>query len=188
MTDLTVITPPVGEPVSLSQAKDFLRIGHDGEDVLIGDLIHRARERVEQASGLALGMRTLQLKWTTWPVGLSGRGARLSPGPVKTLSAVRIADAEGGLIDHTARFQLSCGRVCLRPSSMVPGIPIGGHVEVEFQAGFDDIPDDLQEAVLRLVGQAYATRTPSAFEFSLDEGALSPEVRGILAARRELRL
>jgi uncharacterized phiE125 gp8 family phage protein len=47
MTNLTVISPPAGEAVSLSQAKAFLRIGHDGEDALVSDLIGQATVRVE---------------------------------------------------------------------------------------------------------------------------------------------
>ena len=38
MTIITV-TPPNGEAVSLSEARDYLRIGHEGEDALVQHLI-----------------------------------------------------------------------------------------------------------------------------------------------------
>ncbi|MDJ0920556.1 MAG: head-tail connector protein [Henriciella sp.] len=191
MTDLTVITPPEGEPVSLSQAKDYLRVAHDGEDDLINDLVKRATARVEQASTLALVDRRLKLCWSEWPLGLTGRGARLSPGPVKALAAVRIVDDQDIATDQTARFHLTCGRLCLRPWSIAPGAPSGGHIEIEFDTGFgtaEAVPKDLQGAVLRLVGYGYASRTPGTFDFPSEEGRLPPDVQGILTARRELRL
>ncbi|MFN3910782.1 hypothetical protein [Hyphomonas sp.] len=46
MTDLTVITPPAGEPLSLQAAKDFLRLGTDAEDALVTELIRAGRSQV----------------------------------------------------------------------------------------------------------------------------------------------
>ena len=39
MSNLTVITPPAGAALSLAAAKEYLRIGHDGEDGLVAALI-----------------------------------------------------------------------------------------------------------------------------------------------------
>ena len=50
MTPLA-LTPPAIEPVSLSEAKDFLRILADDEDELLGTLITAARLMIEAASG-----------------------------------------------------------------------------------------------------------------------------------------
>lgn len=41
-------------PVSLTEAKLFLRVGHDGEDELIQTLIDAARARVEGEAGVSL--------------------------------------------------------------------------------------------------------------------------------------
>ena len=53
MTPLA-LTPPAIEPVSLSEAKDFLRILGDDEDELLGTLITAARLMIEAASGRVL--------------------------------------------------------------------------------------------------------------------------------------
>ena len=42
------------EPVTLTEAKLFLRVTHDAEDDLIETLIAAAKGRVEQATGLTL--------------------------------------------------------------------------------------------------------------------------------------
>lgn len=191
MTNLTVISPPAEAAVSVSKAKAFLRIGHAGEDELVADLIARATARVEQTAGLALVTRTLRAEWSRWPPDLGGRGARLPVGPVRVLQAMRIYDEERAASDETARFSLDCGRLALRPWSMVPGVPPGGSVEVEFEAGFGgagDVPADLVEAVLRTAAAAYAGRSPGSFDFAEDEGDLPSDVVAILDRRRGVRL
>lgn len=195
MTNLTVILPPAELAVPVSKAKAFLRIGHAGEDELVADLIARATARVEQAAGLALVTRVLQAEWSRWPPDLGGRGARLPVGPVRALQAVRLVDedenGERAVSDETARFRLDCGRLALRPWSMVPGVPRGGAIEVEFVAGFGgagDVPADLVEAVLRTVAAAYGARSPRSFDFAEDEGDLPPDVMAILDRRRGVRL
>ena len=67
MSELTVITPPAGEPLSLDAAKEFLRLGTDAKDGLVARLIASARAQIEAASGLALVSRTLRRTWTRWP-------------------------------------------------------------------------------------------------------------------------
>lgn len=190
MTKLTVITPPAEEPIALAAAKDYLRIGHDGEDDLVLQLIQGARARIEQEAALALVEQTLQIAWSSWPAALAGRGARLPRRPAKTLISVRSIDAEAAETDLTDRFRLECGRLGLRPWSLLPAIDTGGHVDVVYQAGFgasESVPDDLKEAVLRLVSLSYHSRNASSAPTNLD-APLPSDVRSILDARREVRL
>lgn len=44
----------MSEPVTLAEAKLFLRVSHEAEDDLIATLIAASKERVEQATGLTL--------------------------------------------------------------------------------------------------------------------------------------
>jgi len=89
MSNLTVIAPPAEEALSLSEAKEYLRIGHDGEDGLAGRLVAAVRARLELAGGLALVTQTLKRSWDAWPCGVTRGGARLVPGPASALVAMR---------------------------------------------------------------------------------------------------
>lgn len=186
MTNLTVITPPAEEPVSLASAKAFLRLGHDGEDALVSNLIASARARIEQESGLALVTQVMRLAWTAWPLSLSGRGVALPRRPAIALDSVFLVGPDGTLDEQTERFALDCGRLRLRPWSWCPIIEKGGSVQVTFEAGFgaaDEVPEDLKEACLRLVAALYSTRGSGT-----DGQGLPDAVQAILNARREVRL
>ena len=53
-------------------------------------------------------------------------------------------------------------------STMLPAIPVGGQVEIDFTAGFgiswDAVPDDLAQAVFLLAAQFYEARTGGAVD------------------------
>ncbi|WP_300379328.1 hypothetical protein [Henriciella sp.] len=179
---LTVISPPGEEALPLAEVKAFLRIGHDGEDGLVTKLAAGAEARLEEASGLALVTRTLRRSWTAWPSALWRRGIALRPGPVGTLLAVRILEADGIEMDVTGRFALTEGRLHLKAAQVCPLVSIGGRIEVDFETGFgdaDDIPGDLLQALKALLLAAYAR----------DGGTAMPEAaQAVIAARREVRL
>ncbi|MEL6413502.1 MAG: phage head-tail connector protein [Pseudomonadota bacterium] len=190
MTQLTVIVPPDEPAVLLASAKDYLRIGHSGEDDLIVDLVEAATKRLEQIAGLALVRRTLQWTWLQWPQAMAGRGSKFPISTISNLTSVILHSDDSLETDITARFQIECGRLRLRPWSMLPGLGRGERVEIQFEAGFggaDEIPEDLQEAVLRLVASIYSARSRQRASAGSNTG-IPHEVQAILNARREVRL
>lgn len=182
MNNLTVISPPDGEALSLGAAKDYLRIGHAGEDGLVAELIASARARLEAETGLALIVRSVKRRYDRWPSGVTRTGMRLVPGPASALVSVATVDAEDAAQLYTARFALSAGRLRLKPFVALPAIPPGGHADVTFVTGYGaavDVPEDLVQALKRLVLAAYRREAGEA---------LPDEVSAILAARRERRI
>ena len=178
------MTPPAAEPLTLAAAKDFLRLGTDAEDELVMQLIRAGRAHVETASGLALVTRTLKRRWTTWPQGLLRGGVKLRPGPTQALVSVVRVDAEGGEQLLTGRFQLTSGRLRLRPFAGLPVVPPGGAIEVTFVAGYGDaadVPEDLVHAVKLWVKAAYLAEGGQ-------RGGADAAVETALAPRREVRL
>ena len=184
---ITTVTPPNGEPVSLSEARDYLRIGHEGEDALVQHLIEGARARLERASGLALVSRVLRQTWSAWPVALMARGIPIRPGPVQNIISVKEISGSGAS-DLTASFlfDASLQRLCLAEFAHMPLIAPGAHAAVEYLAGFGDavdVPADLKHAVLRLAEDTYR-RGESAAEGE----AFPPDVQAIVESYREVRL
>jgi uncharacterized phiE125 gp8 family phage protein len=180
---LTVITPPDGEALSLDAAKDYLRIGTDGEDALVTALVAAARARLEAASGLALVTRVLKQGWECWPRDVTRRGAWLGAGPVTALVSVAVVDAEETAELVTGRFRVRAGRLMLRPWMALPLVPEGGRIEAVFEAGYGvagDVPEDLVLALKLLVLEAYRRGSAGS--------DLPDEVDAIVSARRGVKL
>jgi uncharacterized phiE125 gp8 family phage protein len=177
--------------VGLAEAKDYLRIGYDGEDDLVARLIAGARARVEAACGIALISRTLRVALRRWSPGpVETRVTRMPVRPAKALIAVRVFDVEGVGEDVTGCFSLETGRsarlVWTGGSHPWPGRRTGG-IEIDYVAGFgsdaDDVAAELRLAVKRLAAHAYHARDAETLA-----GALPGDVAGLLAAWRRVSL
>lgn len=87
-----VLAEPAVEPVSLADAKAYLRRDGSDEDELIAALIMAGRITVERATRLCMINR--QLRLTLRPPGL-GTPIPLPLGPIVSLDAVRLVDRTG---------------------------------------------------------------------------------------------
>lgn len=75
-------TPPANEPLTIEEAKAWLKVDHDTEDTLIQLLMVTARERCEAVTGLSLMIQQWVAYLPHWPMktediwwdGLKGRG------------------------------------------------------------------------------------------------------------------
>ncbi|MES1199399.1 MAG: head-tail connector protein [Pseudomonadota bacterium] len=162
---ITILTPPAREPVSLSEAKLFLRVDHNAEDDLIATLIGAAREAVEAGCGRALITRRVRESLDIWRRDAVG-GTVLSIGPVTNVVAVRLlADNGSQSVIDPDRYRLEGGRD--RPRLVFAiGLPAtlrsAGGVEIDYDAGFTedagDLPLSLRLATLEIVGALYEAR------------------------------
>src|SRR5690606_32253051 len=87
-----LLTPPAAEPLSLEDAKNFLRVEHAADDELIAALIAAARGEVELATRCVLITQTWRIVLHRWP---ASRRIVSPVNPLRTLEAVRVFDGEG---------------------------------------------------------------------------------------------
>src|SRR6185295_11579020 len=87
-----LLTPPAVEPVTLAEAKAYLRVEHDDDDDVIGALIAGARIHVEAQTRRALITQTWRLSHDLWPP--DGRLA-VVPVPLNAIVAARVYAEDG---------------------------------------------------------------------------------------------
>jgi uncharacterized phiE125 gp8 family phage protein len=178
-----LLLPPAAEPLSLVEAKQFLRVAHAEDDAVITALIAAARHHVEALTRCALLTQTWRLVLDAWP----GDG-RLRPriGPLQALAAVRVydltgpaqaVDLEGFVVDGAANA-IAARRWALP----APGRPAAG-IELDVVCGFGadpgDVPPDLRQALRLLVAHWYDNRGIAAIGGTV---AMLPAGAGALVA------
>ncbi len=190
---LMLVTPPQGEPLSLAEAKTFLRLDTTDDDVVVSDLIAAARQRIETGAGLALLTQNWRLVLDDWP---SSREVGLIPVPVANVDAVRVLDADGVAevidpVDYLAETTSRPARLVLLSSRQwgKPGRAAGG-IEIDFTAGYgsdaSSVPLPLRQAVMHLVTEAYENREGGRPQSQ--PGRLSPIVAQLIGPYRRARL
>ncbi len=188
---VTTLVPPAAEPLGLAEAKDYLRIAGEAQDTQVSAVLAAARARIEEATGLALIVRTLRVTLNHWPAGmLETRILRLPVRPAGELVAVRVYDKAGAAETVTDRFALEPGR----PARLIwtggrfpwPQRRAAG-IEVDYTAGFgeaaEDVAGGLRLALKRLAAHAWLARDAGTLA-----GALPEDVAGLLAPWRRVRL
>lgn len=159
---MQLITPPAIEPVTIADARAFLRIDTSADDDILQRLLATARELVEAKTGLALITQSWRLKIARWP--RSGRIA-LYRFPVQMIEKVTVRDSDLNLIeiDPEDMYLLLANRphrLCFAKRSRAAGLT---DITVDFTAGFgstpDKVPEALKQAILVLCGNLYENRT-----------------------------
>jgi uncharacterized phiE125 gp8 family phage protein len=147
-----LITPPVGEALTLAELKAHLRIDGNSENDLLEGLIRVAREHLERETGLSLLSQQWRLYLDQWP---QSGVVMLERGPVRSVEAIHIFDADG--MESEAPLAGMVLDTASRPARLMLGTrPEAGRamngIEVDFTAGFGDsgaeVPDGLKRAML----------------------------------------
>ena len=85
-----LLTPPAVEPLSLAEAKAWLRVAHDDDDALIAALVASGRAHIEKETRRALIAQTWRIVRDAWPA--SGR-IEAYPAPLRQVLAARVYDS-----------------------------------------------------------------------------------------------
>jgi uncharacterized phiE125 gp8 family phage protein len=204
--DAIMIAPPAAEPVSLAEAKAWLRVDTTSEDAAIASLIGAARDAVEQATNRRLVTQSWRIVVDAWPFtqGADGslallatrpssgvREVALRIAPLVSVTAVRVYDSGGQPQILAASMWRLVGaldrrRLLFNAAPPAPGVPAGG-IEIDVVAGFGaagDVPAPLRQAVLELVAQGFENRGDADAQTGLPKRVamlLAPWRRGRLA-------
>ena len=170
---LTLTAPPSVEPITLAEAKVFLRVDISNDDALIVALVTAAREACERFTGRVLVTQTWTLFRDNWP----GRAAVEIPRP-PLLSIVHVKtydDTDTATVWAASNYFVDTasepGRLIARTGVALPEAtrPAAG-IEIRFVAGYaadesgspsdlvGNIPGGLIEGVRRLVAYLYENR------------------------------
>lgn len=151
-----LLTAPAAEPISLAEAKAYLRLEHDAEDALVARLIAAARAEVETLTRRVLVAQRWRLDAA---VPLDGAPILLKPRPVREVEAVRVRRADGTvetLEEDAFAFDWAGERLTLRRPV------VADRVEIDLACGYGDpqeVPEPLRLAVRRLVADGFERRS-----------------------------
>jgi len=146
-----LLTAPAAEPLSLADAKAFLRVEHDDDDIIIASLVASARNHVEALTRCGLITQTWRLALDRWP-----DNGRVAPklGPLRALIAARVFNEANvpSSLDAASFVVDRAGGVIAAPcwSLPVPGRSTAG-IELDIEIGFGDAASDVPPALLNAI-------------------------------------
>lgn len=185
-----LLTPPEAEPISVSDAKAYLRVETDGDDVLVASLIAAARSHVEALGRCVLLTQSWRRVLDGWPPD-----GRITPklGPLSAVAAARVYDEAGAAHPiGPENFVLDAARgvIALRGCALLqPGRATAG-IEIDVVAGFgdagSDVPPALMQALRMLIAHWYDNRGMIAIGASV--AMMPPSVNALIASYRVLSL
>ena len=188
---LQLVTPAAGEPVSLAEAKQHLRVDGGDDDLLIGSLITAARQAAETKTGRQLITARWKLLLDAFPGPLmqSATGASFSlPGhaillakcPVQSVVSIEYMDMNGATQVMPADdyvLDVACEPARITPvfgKTWPPTLPQMGAVSVTFDAGYgaaSAVPEGLKSWIKLRVGSLYGHREEMSV---LSRGRIDP--------------
>lgn len=207
--NITVVTQPPFEPVTLEQCYTHLRLDPDGsplehpDDAMLRGHIATARQVVERLTGRSLIQRTLRLSVPSWPAVNWSRGPWAAPqatgiklhrGPVQRVLSVRyydgtntlqsLADSEWYVTDDSVP-EVRFGSTFTGPT-LYCGRPDG--VRIEYVAGAAPVnsPAESQADYASGVEQIFKDAILLTVQLLYDQ--LAPDQRDALTRARDAML
>ncbi len=189
MTPILMAGPAL-EPLSLEEARAWLRLDTSDEDALVQSLIKAARCAVEEATRLALIAQKWRLRLDGWP---ADRIIHVPLAPVLSLDNIQIISAAGvGVPVDLSNVQLEMSRA---PKIFVTGSPpqpgrLREGIEIDLTAGYGasavHVPSPLIAAMRLLIAYWYERRGEALHEHHV--ASLPPAIAAAIAPYRRMRL
>lgn len=158
-----VTTEPAEEPVTLQEAKDWLKVDSSADDDLITALITAARIHAEKYTGRVLISQTIEEHFDCFPAS----GVLYLGFQPTAVTAVTYLNTDGAsqtvtASDYTADLISRPSRIAINPDKAWPTTgDYPNAVTVEYEAGFADaasVPESFKVAMKLLIGFLYENR------------------------------
>lgn len=190
-SSLIQVSAPATEPVSVSEAKDYLRVDQSNEDGRIGAMITAARIHLEEYLSLKFITQDWDVFLDGWPIGrINDWWDGVRDGSIRELSSqageiilpigrmqqllafetfaddnVAVSETVADYIVDTtgnrARIALKTGGVW--PTTVLRAVNgIKFRVRVGFGSSASDVPMDIKQAILEYVSHLYENRGDQA--------------------------
>lgn len=168
---LTLVTPPAVEPLTLDEAKQYLRVDVNTDDALIGALISSATDHIDGHSGV-LGRALIS---QTWRLDLARfrDEVKFPLPPLQSVASVKYYDTAGVLqtvastVYEVIAGGTSGGRLCRLGDQSWPtdvNAYMAEPVQITFVAGYgdswNDIPEGIRLGIAYMVNHHFDIRSP----------------------------
>lgn len=158
---LARVTPPATEPLTLAEAKLFLRVDGTAEDALITDLMVAARMAAEEHLRQSLITQSWKLAFDDY----APEETFLPRGPVTGITSVTQFARDGSsTLVSSSTYYLNAAKHTL----IFDTVPLAFRVEIVYGTGYGDataVPKPLKQGILAHMAAMYESR---------DEGAALP--------------
>lgn len=146
--------PPVTEPLSLAEAKLYLRVDGSAEDALIMDMIVAVREAAEEYLHKSLVTQS----WTLTCKDYAPSCVALAKGPVQSISQIKTRDRNGNENTvNVALYHLSAVKDAVHFESAL----LAHEVVISYVCGYggaEDVPAAVRQGMLLHLAALYEDR------------------------------
>lgn len=173
---LTLQTAPASEPVTLSEAKSYLRLDSSAEDSLVNLLITAARKSAEEYLRRSLITQSWKLAYDDFIAG----DIALPRAPVQSITSVALVDINGG---STAVSPATYSLNAAKTQMVLDGILSAHRIDIVYVAGYgvaSDVPAPLRQGILAHLAEMFDRRSAAA--------GFPASVQALYAPYRELSI
>lgn len=180
----TLVTAPTIRPISINDAKDYVKTSGTADDARIQGFIDAAISYVENFTGLSLITQTWDLYIDYFPWGQ----ITIPKAPLQSVTSITYADSDNstqtlGTSTYTVDTDNIPGRIYLAYNKSWPGTVIKPKaVKVRFVSGYGDdggsVPEPIRQALLLKVQMLYEQ------PINYDENAISNAIDSLLNCYR----
>lgn len=151
INSVSILSDSLVEPISLTDAKSWMRITYNEDDTLINDLISSSREHIEKLTGCSFVNKIIRTNLSlngyqpnVWMVDMP-YSPLICVDEVKLKTGINTYD----ILVKDDDYEVIGGKVWLYNI---------GNYSIKYQCGYSSAPDDIKSDILTLVAWSYENR------------------------------